>query len=257
MTRTANLHVRPARSVGATIALFGLLAVPLLLSHPKPSRAGDGGPPTTRGADQPSVRLVIGNDSLTFEGKPATWDQLPGLLEKVPDRQRTVLRIAPESNQVTPSRYRDALERAGALVRRYGFRYLGDGGAPAPPPPPVVGDGAADADRDDFVFVVGGVLRPGPYPLQRNGKAATLRDVVVAAMGDIDPSNYYGRPSVRVIHGFKGGRLEKHAPEISLATLLRPAPGEPVPDLPLHAGDILMILADPIPPAHPRAAHAP
>lgn len=94
------------------------------------AQAAEGSHATTRPGAPPSVRLVVGNDSMTFEGQKVTWDQLPDLLVKVPDRAETVLRISPQSDQVTFGRYRESLDRAGALVRRYGFRYLGDAGVP-------------------------------------------------------------------------------------------------------------------------------
>lgn len=37
------------------------------------------------------VRLVIGDNSMTFEGQKITWEQLPEILSKIEDRQHTVL----------------------------------------------------------------------------------------------------------------------------------------------------------------------
>jgi hypothetical protein len=149
---------------------------------------------------------------------------LPDLLAKVSDRANTILRIAPESDQVTAARYRDAIHRAGSLVRQYGLRYLGDAGAPLPPP-----RGRVDADgtdHDEFVFVAGNVPRPGAYPFRVSGRTAAPRDLLLAAMGK-DDASAYRRPVVRVVHDLKDGWPPADTEEISLTAVLQAkhAPG--------------------------------
>jgi len=70
------------------------------------------------------VVLVVGMGRMTFEGRETTWQELPALLEKVPDRKRTVLCIAVESDEVTLKQKDEAVGRAGALARQFGFEYL-------------------------------------------------------------------------------------------------------------------------------------
>ena len=66
------------------------------------------------------VRLVVGSDELTFEGKRVTFDTLKDELEKVTDRRYTVLEIAVASDDVTVGR----LNRAMAIAAPLGFQYL-------------------------------------------------------------------------------------------------------------------------------------
>lgn len=70
------------------------------------------------------VQLIVGKDGITFQGKPMTWEQLPGVMEKLQDREDTVLEISADSQDVTVGRYFDAQSRAGNLVHKYGFKYL-------------------------------------------------------------------------------------------------------------------------------------
>ncbi len=70
------------------------------------------------------VRLVVGKDRMTFEGKETTWDELPGLLQKVPDRAHTVLEVAIPSDEVTLQHKNNAVGRAGRLSRQFGFQHL-------------------------------------------------------------------------------------------------------------------------------------
>jgi len=82
--------------------------------------------------DQPSrvvgtrafVRLVVGHNSLTFEGEKTTWERLPELLEKVPNRASTVLEVGVESDQFTLAQDREARARASGLSEKFGFEYL-------------------------------------------------------------------------------------------------------------------------------------
>ncbi len=63
----------------------------------------DIGPQTLRSLGSPAemnpatkrhfVRIVIGKDRLSFEGRDTTWEELPELLSEVPDRGQTVLEM--------------------------------------------------------------------------------------------------------------------------------------------------------------------
>jgi type II secretion system protein G len=79
---------------------------------------------------QPPVRhfvtLVVSKDRMTFEGKATTWEELPGLLEKVADRRQTVLNIARAPGEMTASQWDEARGRALKLVERLGFHHLSD-----------------------------------------------------------------------------------------------------------------------------------
>jgi len=75
-------------------------------------------------AIRPSVRLVIGENRMTFEGKDVTWEQLPALLEKIPNRGNTVFELAVSTKDMPLSRYDAARGRASKLVERFGFEYL-------------------------------------------------------------------------------------------------------------------------------------
>jgi hypothetical protein len=70
------------------------------------------------------VKLVVGEDGMTFEGKDTTWDTLPQLLEQIPNRKHTALCLAMASDGVTAMQKEEARTRLGRLVREHGFEYL-------------------------------------------------------------------------------------------------------------------------------------
>ncbi|MHC4625298.1 MAG: DUF4097 family beta strand repeat-containing protein, partial [Planctomycetota bacterium] len=70
------------------------------------------------------VRLVVGPDKMTFEGQQVTWEDLPKLLEKVPQRSNTVFTLALASNDMTLAQKNEATGRAGALAKEFGFDHL-------------------------------------------------------------------------------------------------------------------------------------
>ncbi|NQT01499.1 MAG: hypothetical protein HQ580_05725 [Planctomycetes bacterium] len=72
----------------------------------------------------PSVRLVVGPDTMTFEGQQVTWEQLPALLEKVTKPGNTIFEIAVSTKEMPLSRYDSAMSRASKLVKQFGFEYL-------------------------------------------------------------------------------------------------------------------------------------
>ena len=66
----------------------------------------------------------MGPDQMTFEGQPVTWEQLPALLEKVPNRPQTVFQIATTSQDIeNRSDWADIRGRLISLSGQYGFEY--------------------------------------------------------------------------------------------------------------------------------------
>lgn len=87
------------------------------------------------------ARLVVGHDQLTFEGQETTWEQLPDLLDQVPNRKATTLALAAASNEVwSNDQLHVVMGRGAELARQHGFgdyvgylgKYpLGSKGAPS------------------------------------------------------------------------------------------------------------------------------
>lgn len=92
-------------------------AVPYLLSF---QTAGDA---PTLTANRKFVRVVVQDDGMTFQGEPASWDRLDGLLQAVSDRASTVLEWAITSNQIPREQQNAWAIRFGELARRHGFEY--------------------------------------------------------------------------------------------------------------------------------------
>ncbi len=111
------------------VALFAGIVLPIGMM-----RAIANEPEPTTKPDR-FVRLVVGSDRMTFEGQETTWNALPGLLQEVPDRERTVLELAfpDEVAHATTTQSealkRDAKDRAAKLAQEYGFAYLSSIGA--------------------------------------------------------------------------------------------------------------------------------
>ena len=70
------------------------------------------------------VTLVVGLEKMTFEGQEVTWEQLPKILEKVPNRSKTVFCIAIDSEDITVAQLNQAKGKAEILSRQFGFEYL-------------------------------------------------------------------------------------------------------------------------------------
>jgi len=70
------------------------------------------------------VAVVVGIDSLNFQGKRTTFDELPMLLEQVPDREHTVLELAYYDGDVTIRRFNEVQFQLMELVTQFGFEYL-------------------------------------------------------------------------------------------------------------------------------------
>ncbi len=70
------------------------------------------------------VKLVLGEDRMTFRGEDIQWGELPDLLERVPDRHQTVLEVA-VAGDVPAGRLMEALGLATTHGLEYGS-YIGE-----------------------------------------------------------------------------------------------------------------------------------
>jgi hypothetical protein len=110
----------------AVVAVAGAV-VPLAMLRQVAQAADPAAPAAPPAGGEPMrhfVRLVVGPTSLTLEGREVSWEQLPDLLRKIPDRSRTVLEIAASTDQLTLAQFEPARDQAGNLARDLGFEYL-------------------------------------------------------------------------------------------------------------------------------------
>ncbi len=114
----------------------------------------------------PAVRLVIGADGMTFQGLPATWEDLPKLLDAVPERDRTDLELAAASADLPFTRITEAMEKLRPLQERLGFRRLHIVGSP----PDSKGGADVLRGRVDFRLV----------PVREEGRLLGLTDEDIA-----------------------------------------------------------------------------
>jgi hypothetical protein len=93
-------------------------------THVIPGRKTSRPPQATSGRQRYFVTTVVGADQMTFQGQPVSWEQLPALLEKVPNRPQTVFQIAPASQDIeNRSDWAEIDGRLDSLAWRYGFEY--------------------------------------------------------------------------------------------------------------------------------------
>lgn len=70
------------------------------------------------------VRLLVGADSLVVDGHSVNWPELERILSSLPDREKTVLQIAPTSPDITVGRFLEAQRRAQELVDKLRLQNL-------------------------------------------------------------------------------------------------------------------------------------
>jgi carboxyl-terminal processing protease len=70
---------------------------------------------------QNRVKLVVGKERMTLEGKPTTWEELRDRLEELPDRQNTVLYIARTTDDWVISAWREVEDRIHGARRDLEF----------------------------------------------------------------------------------------------------------------------------------------
>ncbi|MBN1510554.1 MAG: hypothetical protein JXB13_00935 [Phycisphaerae bacterium] len=116
-------------TIALLVALFAGIILPVAMMRAMASE------PVPTPKPERFVRLVVGFDRMTFEGMQTTWNDLPGLIKAVPDRERTILELAftkevayPATPELEALR-QDATDRATRLAQEYGFASLKDVGA--------------------------------------------------------------------------------------------------------------------------------
>ena len=70
------------------------------------------------------VRLVVAPDEMTFEGIKTTWENLPALLDLIPDKKNTVFELADEYNYNNEGAFVEVFGKAVRLGRKYKFKYV-------------------------------------------------------------------------------------------------------------------------------------
>lgn len=65
----------------------------------------------------PSVLVLVSPTGIWFEGKQTKWEELPDLLQKVPDRERTILAFALTTDQMTVRARNEAFYRLADLSK--------------------------------------------------------------------------------------------------------------------------------------------
>jgi beta-lactamase regulating signal transducer with metallopeptidase domain len=140
MSAPSASHLRTPWRYWAAMAICALAVLPGAGVSPSRAADDDGQIPTSRpaepGTGQTSgiavpeqrirhfVAVVVGIDSLAFQGQPTRIDQLPTLLQSVPDRGHTVLELAYSSGDVTMRRFNEVQSQLMELVTQFGFEYL-------------------------------------------------------------------------------------------------------------------------------------
>ncbi len=99
----------------ATVEVASATAMTTLVPPDKPSRF---------------VQLLVGSATMTFDGRPTTWEDILALCGEIPQRGRTVLEltfsdeIESAGNERNKRLMREAMTRAQRLVEVYGFARL-------------------------------------------------------------------------------------------------------------------------------------
>jgi protein involved in polysaccharide export with SLBB domain len=214
---------------GGVERLIDIPADKLLAGDPKLNlvvRPGDvillsGREAQTRPGSEKILRLVVGKDLPTFQGRKENWEDIVKALQNEPDRANVILEIVPESDDVTVGRFFDAQRRAGELVKRYGLKYL-----------------SVLAREHEVCYIGGNVDRPGAYQLNPEG-FETLGEAIETA--GIDPAAH---PDEIVLLIRRTDGVEQSM-ELDLQRLLLSKQDRSDPMLIVHAGDKLMVGANP------------
>jgi prepilin-type processing-associated H-X9-DG protein len=114
------------------------------------------------------VRLVVGRNRMTFEGEEVTLDELPGLMEKVPNRHSTVFEIAITTKKIPFERYDGVKNQADKLVEQFGFEYLSYVGVH----PLRSKGGPSETEKTSPVAKAGGIDLLQRYPTTLTEKSA-------------------------------------------------------------------------------------
>jgi YD repeat-containing protein len=214
---------------GGVERLIDIPADKLLAGDPKLNlvvRPGDvillsGREAQTRPGIEKILRLVVGKELPTFQGRKLSWEEIATALQKEPDRANVVLEIVPESDDVTVGRFFDGQARAGEMVKKYGLKYL------------------SVLAREHEVYYVGGhVDRPGAYQIYPEA-LETIGEAIETA--GIDPAAH-PHETVLLLRHTDG---VEHSTEYDLQRLLLSKHDRSDPKLIVHAEDKLMVGANP------------
>jgi protein involved in polysaccharide export with SLBB domain/beta-lactamase regulating signal transducer with metallopeptidase domain len=75
-----------------------------------------------------AVRIVVGAEKMTLEGKETTWEKAKEELAKLPNRNDLVLEVAVASDQMTLAQHNEAVSKGILLASELKFKYLSDVG---------------------------------------------------------------------------------------------------------------------------------
>ena len=137
--------------------------------------------------------LVVGPESMTFEGQEATWQEVAEALEGLLEPKKTVLEVAVASDDVPVGRYRDAMGKAFGLVQKYGLAYISDvgvkplraKGADVPDNRP---EGNAADGRAKLVGPKGEVVEADQIIINpQKGQIQALGNAKIELRGDVPP----------------------------------------------------------------------
>ncbi len=135
-----------------------------------------------------AVRIVVGPEKMTLEGKETTWDKAKEELAKLPNRGDLVLEVAVASDQMTLKQHQEAVGRGMQLASQLSFKYVSDVGvhplgskagddAKASTQPS--GKSADEQQRAGEYYVMGAVKREGVY--SKTARNITLKQALIAA----------------------------------------------------------------------------
>jgi uncharacterized protein (TIGR03435 family) len=111
-SRSEATDAQPPKVAGPATGFTARALLGLANAYP----ADDGGLDT--------ARIVVGpKGKLTFDGEKTTWDALPKLLEKVSDREKTILEVAISTDDLSVREMNDAIAKAGVYANQFKFKY--------------------------------------------------------------------------------------------------------------------------------------
>ncbi|MDB6034992.1 MAG: peptidase BlaR1 [Verrucomicrobiales bacterium] len=115
--------------IGVVSVIFLGVVLPLALADtkgPDQKLATSEMPLPQRPAElhQSAVQVVVGTNSITFEGKETTWEELPLLLSRVQNRNQRILELAVNTDTLTLRQLNEAQAGVDRLRGESGFREM-------------------------------------------------------------------------------------------------------------------------------------
>ncbi|HTL30544.1 MAG TPA: M56 family metallopeptidase, partial [Tepidisphaeraceae bacterium] len=136
-----------------------------------------------------AVRIVVGTQKITLEGKKTTWEDAKKTLLDLPNRSEVVLEVAVASDEMTLKQHQDVITQGMVLANELKFKYLSDvgvqplgskaGDPPTTQPSSAPDPRAGDKQRVGEYYVTGEVKQGGVYSL--TGRTITLMQALIAA----------------------------------------------------------------------------